>query len=118
MSWTPEKGMAGTSKFMVQINGNEVVGYQIVVDEPSESGIALFDLPPPEGWVMMFDNITLIVSVPEKAQLVYFDTVANKEMKRVDMDFQPGALALQGTTLFAAARVLPWFTLLSWKVAR
>src|SRR5207302_1306354 len=65
---------------------------------------ALFPLPPPGGWVMTPDNVTLIVSLPEQAQLVYFDTVASKEMKRVDLDFQPGALALQGTTLFAAAR--------------
>jgi hypothetical protein len=50
------------------------------------------------------DNVTLIVSQPEKAQLVYFDTVANKEVKRVDLDFQPNALALQGKTLFAAAK--------------
>jgi hypothetical protein len=50
------------------------------------------------------DNTTLIVSVPSAAQLVYYDTVANREIKKVNVDFQPTVLALQGRTLFAGAR--------------
>jgi hypothetical protein len=64
----------------------------------------LFALQAPGGWAMTPDNVTLIVSQPEKAQLAYFDTVADRELQRVDLDFKPGALALQGDTLFVAAQ--------------
>jgi hypothetical protein len=63
-----------------------------------------FALPAPTGWVMTPDNRTLIVSLASQAQLAYFDTVANKELKRIEVDFQPGPLAIQGDTLFAAAK--------------
>jgi hypothetical protein len=64
----------------------------------------LFALPAPDGWVMTPDNVTLVVSLAEQARLVYFDTTADKEVKRVEVDFKPAALALQGQTLFAAAK--------------
>jgi hypothetical protein len=64
----------------------------------------LFEIKFPGGWVMLPDHATLIVSQPDKAQLVYFDTVADREVKRVECEFQPGALAVQGDTLFAAVR--------------
>src|SRR5262249_45204739 len=64
----------------------------------------LFEVKFPGGWVMLPDNVTLVVSQPEKAELVYFDTVADRQVKRVECDFQPGPLAVQGETLFAAAR--------------
>jgi hypothetical protein len=102
--WTPGPGTAGTHDLLLQVNGREFHRYKIVVEEAPESGIALLSLPTPGGWVMTPDNVTLIVSLPEQAQLAYLDTVANKEVKRVEVDFQPGALALQGDTLFAAAR--------------
>src|SRR5262249_1746557 len=73
-----------------------------VVEDPVLSRIAVLRLPPPSGWIMMPDGVTLIVSLAEKAQLVYIDTLAGKEIKRVDVDFKPGDLALQGETLFAA----------------
>ena len=47
----------------------------------------------------MPDNVTLVVSQAETAQLVYIDTAAGPDMKRVDVDFQPGASAVQGDTL-------------------
>jgi hypothetical protein len=64
----------------------------------------LLSLPFPSGWVLAPDGVTLIVALGEQAQLVYFDTVAGKEVKRVDLDFQPGNLAVQSQTLFAATR--------------
>lgn len=64
----------------------------------------LLSLPPPSGSVVLGDNVTLIVSLAEKGQLVYFDTQTAREIKRVDVDFQPGDLALQGDTLFAVAK--------------
>lgn len=64
----------------------------------------MLPLPAPGGWVMMPDGVTLIVSQPERGQLVYFDTVAEKEAKRVDLDFKPAAMTLQGDTLYVAAQ--------------
>jgi PQQ enzyme repeat len=66
------------------------------------SGSAYFPLQLPGGFVMTPDNVTLIVSQPKAAKLIYFDTVADKERKQVQLDFKPAALALQGATLFAA----------------
>ena len=70
--------------------------------EPAPS--ATFKLPSVGGWVMTADNVTLIVSVPTTGELVYFDTVADKEVKRVEVDFQPTWLARQGDSLFAAGK--------------
>ena len=60
-------------------------------------------LPSVGGWVLMPDNVTLIVSVPSAGELVYFDTTADKEAKRVDVEFKPAALALCKGKLVAAA---------------
>jgi hypothetical protein len=65
---------------------------------------SIFDVKLPGGWALTPDNVTLIVSQPDQAQLVYIDTVADKLIKKVDMDFKPGALAMQGDTLWAAAK--------------
>src|SRR5262249_44953202 len=64
----------------------------------------MLPLPAPGGWVMMPDGVTLIVSQSEKGQLVYFDTVAEQETKRIDVDFKPGAMAVQGNTLYVGAK--------------
>src|SRR5262245_62228448 len=64
----------------------------------------MLPLPAPGGWVMMPDGVTLIVSQPEKGELVYFDTVAEQEAKRVEVDFKPGAMAVQGDTLYVGAK--------------
>src|SRR5262249_31758769 len=47
---------------------------------------------------------TLIVSVPTAGALLYFDSATGKELKKVEVAFQPSALALQGRRLFAAAK--------------
>jgi hypothetical protein len=67
-------------------------------------GQASFKVPSFGGAVMTPDNKTLIVSSPASGSLVYFDTLAGKELKRVEMDFQPAALAIQGKKLFVAAK--------------
>jgi hypothetical protein len=53
--------------------------------------------------VLLPDNQTLIVSAPQEGILVYYDTVTGKETRRVEVEFKPAALAIQGKTLFAAA---------------
>lgn len=103
--WRPEAGQAGVHEFMVQLgNSGEVHKYKILVEEDPGRGIALLPLPAPGGWAMTPDNVTLIVSLPEQGKLVYFDTVAGKELNRVEVDFKPAALAIQGDTLFAAGK--------------
>lgn len=72
---------------------------------PNEtSGVSFFRLPAPSGFVILPDGVTLLVSQAKDAKLIYFDTVEDKELKQVEVDFKPGALAVQGKTLFAAAQ--------------
>ena len=58
------------------------------------------------------DNVKLILSVPSRAELVILDTTADKERKRIELDFKPSKLAIQGDTLFAAVQggvlCMPW----------
>jgi DNA-binding beta-propeller fold protein YncE len=76
----------------------------VPADRPGEtSGTAFFRLPAPTGYVMMPDGVTLIVAMAKHGQLIYFDTVRDKEIKRVEVDFKPTCLALQERTLFAVA---------------
>ena len=46
----------------------------------------------------------MIVSIPSRAELIYFDTVADKEIKHVSLDFKPAAMALRGKNLFVAQK--------------
>jgi hypothetical protein len=62
---------------------------------------------PVGGIVLAADRQTMIVSVPSQGKLVYFDTLAEKEIKQVEVDFQPTLLAVQGKRLFAAAQGAP-----------
>jgi hypothetical protein len=102
--WTPEKNTSGNFRFMARVNNAGIEAYVIEVVDTTDYHMTLLSLSPPSSWVMTADNVTLIVALGDKGQLVYFDTVTNKEVKRVEVDFQPGALALQGDTLFAAAK--------------
>jgi DNA-binding beta-propeller fold protein YncE len=70
--------------------------------EPIEG--VMLPLPAPGGWAMTPDGVTLIVSQPETGELVYFDTVAERESKRVPVDFKPSAMAVQGETLYVGAK--------------
>lgn len=56
------------------------------------------------GAVLLPDQQTLVVSDPTTANLIYIDTVGEKESKRVEVEFKPGALAVQGDKLYAAAQ--------------
>ena len=68
---------------------------------------ATYNLPAVGGIVMAPDNRTMIVSVPSEGKLVYFDTIAETELKQVEVDFQPTLLAVQGQKLFAAVKGSP-----------
>src|SRR5262245_43550816 len=58
----------------------------------------------PGGFAVTPDLVGLVVSQPESVELVYFNTLTEKEVKRVEMDFKPGALAIKEKTLFAAGK--------------
>ena len=65
---------------------------------------ATFNLAPVGGIVMASDGRTMIVSVPSEGKLIYIDTIMEKELKQVEVDFQPSLLAIQGKNLFAAVK--------------
>jgi Tol biopolymer transport system component len=72
------------------------------VASDASGGQDSFTLPGmPKGWVMTPDNVTLIVSIPYRAELIYIDTVAGKELKHVSLDFKPAELAVRGKDLIA-----------------
>ncbi len=56
------------------------------------------------GAAVAGDDTTLVVSVPASAELIYFDTLKDKELKRVELDFQPTTFAIQGKKLMVAAK--------------
>lgn len=120
---------AGKQKLVYTVtNGNDVKTYRFLLEvngdpstpvrgaRPSKhveangryvrrgNNVVLFHMPRPDGWVMTQDNVTLIIALGDQKQLVYFDTLKNVELQRTDVDFAPAALALQGKTLFAAAK--------------
>ncbi len=71
------------------------------LDETSSSKLSL---PAPGGWVLSADGETLIISSPKTAEIIYIDTSKEKEVKRVKVKFQPAALALRGSSLYAVAK--------------
>ncbi len=101
LNWTPPVGTAAKPFRLLVLVGGRLQTYFIDVQENTENTLAM---PAPGGWVMLPDGVTLIVSQPDRAQLVYVDTAAVKETKRVDLEFKPGPLAFQGDKLFAAAQ--------------
>ncbi|MDB5295331.1 MAG: hypothetical protein JWO31_1314 [Phycisphaerales bacterium] len=68
------------------------------------AGEAQFRLPPMGGFAVSPDNATLVVSLPAKTTLVYYDTVAGKEAKRLEVEFQPTEMAWAGKVLFVAQK--------------
>jgi hypothetical protein len=64
-------------------------------------------LPSVGGMVVAADGKTLVIAVPTTGKLVFVDSVAGREIKSVDVGFQPAALARQGKTLFAATTGAP-----------
>ena len=63
---------------------------------------AQFELAAIGGAAISPDNTTLVVSQTTKTELVYFDTVAGKETKRVKVEFQPTELVWGDKAIFAA----------------
>ncbi len=59
-------------------------------------------LPGIGGWVMLADDVTLIIALPEDGQLAYVDALEAAEMKRVEVPFKPDPLAVRGKALFAS----------------
>lgn len=82
-----------------------ILALPVAAAEPPEpiTGTML-PLPPPGGWAITADGTTLIVSQPDKGELVFFDTIAEREAKRVTVDFKPGPMALQADTLYVGAK--------------
>ena len=70
------------------------------VQAQDSGGHGDFQAPTMGDLVVLPDAKTLVVSVPSAAQLVYYDTVNKTELKKVDEDFQPAAMAVQGDKLF------------------
>jgi hypothetical protein len=71
---------------------------------PAPNEPACFRVPAPGGWAMTPDNVTLILAQPAEAKLHLIDTVNNKLVKSVEVDFKPGPMAIQGNTLFVAGQ--------------
>jgi hypothetical protein len=61
-------------------------------------------LPAPAGFVVTPELTGLVVGLPGTTELVYFNTLTEQETKRVALDFKPGAMCLQGKTLYVAAQ--------------
>jgi hypothetical protein len=61
-------------------------------------------LPALGGFAVSSDNSILVVSLTSKAQLLYYDTVAGRAVKLLDVEFQPTQLAWHGKILFAAQK--------------
>src|SRR5438128_748327 len=65
---------------------------------------ATFNLPAMGGFAVSPDSTTLAVSLTAKTELVFFDTVAGKETKRVTVEFQPTQMAWGNNVLFVAQK--------------
>ncbi len=63
-----------------------------------------FELAAMGGSAVSPDNTILVVSQTTKTELVYFDTAAGKELKRVKVEFQPTELAWGDKVIFAAQK--------------
>jgi len=65
---------------------------------------ASFKLPAMGGCAVSPDNATLVVSLTAKTELVFIDTVAGKETKRVTVEFQPTQMVWSDKALFVAQK--------------
>jgi hypothetical protein len=65
---------------------------------------ASFELGAMRGFAVSPDNATLVVSLTAKTELVFFDTVAGKESKRVTVEFQPPQMVWGDKLLFVAQK--------------
>src|SRR5437899_7304991 len=70
----------------------------------SQGGETKFNLPAMGGFAVSPDNSTLVVSLTAKAELVFYDTIAGKEKKRVTVEFQPTQMVWGDKVLFVAQK--------------
>jgi hypothetical protein len=56
------------------------------------------------GFAVSPDNATLVVSLTAKTELVFYDTLAGKETKRVTVEFQPTQMVWGDKVLFVAQK--------------
>ncbi len=62
------------------------------------------EMQPTAGWVLLPDGSTLVIAMSDSAELLYLDTVAEKELKRVTLEFKPGAIVLHRNMLYVSAQ--------------
>jgi hypothetical protein len=90
---------------MRRFGSGSLLGLVLVVASSGPAlGQARFTVPRIGGAVVLADNITLVASLTADGKLGYFDTLADKELKRVEVDFKPTVLARQGDRIFAVAK--------------
>jgi hypothetical protein len=65
---------------------------------------ATFNLPAMGGFAVSPDNSTLAVALTAKTELVFYDTLAGKETKRVTAEFQPTQMVWSDKVLFVAQK--------------
>ncbi len=63
-----------------------------------------FELPAMGGCAVSPDNATLVVSLTAQTELVFYDTLAGKETRRVKVEFQPTQMAWGDKVLFVAQK--------------
>lgn len=78
----------------------------------------MYRMPIPGGFAVTPDLVQLIVSQPSAAELVYFDTLTEKEIRRVEMEFQPGAMALRDESLFVIGNGSSVIYEVAWKTGK
>lgn len=59
------------------------------------------------GAVMAPDERIMVLSIPTKAQLAFIDTLLGKEIKLMDVPFQPGRICVQNNKLYVANLTAP-----------
>jgi len=84
--------------------GGIALALVLLVANRSYAEDAKFELPAMGGFAVAPDGVTLVVSLTAKTELVYFDTDAGKETKRVTVDFQPTVLAWGDKILFVGQK--------------
>ena len=61
-------------------------------------------IPTAEGAVVTPDTKTVVLALPGEGALLYYSAETEKEVKKVELDFKPLALAVQGKLLFASTK--------------
>jgi len=108
-SFDVEQGMvvstsSKSERFHMRIRIVIVLFASMAASTAAVRGQASFKVGGIGGAALLADGRTFVVSIPLEGTLVYYDTVDDKELRKVELEFQPAALAIQGDTLFAAAK--------------